>query len=86
MTEKKPHQGAYFPYKGQSPIRVSSPGGIRRASSPKRVGSPQRASSPNNFVDRRQSVKQHIIVEEKKPEIIEVVKTIKYEPEPDYES
>jgi hypothetical protein len=51
---------------------------VRKASSPKRIPSPS-----NKFSDRRQSVKQIVIEsEEKKP--IEVVKTIKYEPEPDY--
>jgi hypothetical protein len=74
MTEKKPVQGSYFPYeRKQEQVKVQkSP--IRRGSSPKRSGSPE------NFVDRRQSVK----LVEKKPEIIEVVKTIKYEPEPDF--
>ena len=69
MTEKKPIQGSYFPFNREEKA-VSS---IRRASSPKR------SRSPEHFVDRRQSVK----LEEKAPEIIEVVKTIKYEPEPD---
>ena len=69
MTEKKPIQGSYFPFNREE--KAVSP--IRRASSPKR------SRSPEHFVDRRQSVK----LEEKAPEIIEVVKTIKYEPEPD---
>jgi hypothetical protein len=82
IVEKKVLPGTYYPFKDErrdSPvIKVVQP------ESPKRMPSP----AALNFSDRRQSVKQIVVVEEEKkqPEIIEVVKTIKYEPEPDYET
>jgi hypothetical protein len=82
-------QGTYYPFNGKSPNRVtakvdrndeSSPPRRIPSPPPKGLGSPKRAQSPAMYSDRRQSTK------DKKPEVIEVVKTIKYEPEPDVET